>query len=817
MNQSSLQTKERTGDKAPQSQLKGLIEQQKYRQALELIKKARRSEPEFEPKPSEASIWCLRGQQEFERANFKQAESSFRRSLELGLNGESHYWIAKCLLALDQQDAAFDLIHQAFENQQLPKEYAGCYLKLLLLKGDTEKVKALIDQQPKRFFAAQLHWARGVLALKVGKQEKALEHFRKVQKKVTPGDTPTLWLIWTYQAMEDWEIAATTFRLLPNAVMQAGATQSIGRRLAIFQVAKTGRKPWGLSGVGREERLAQEAATVLSMLRLIEQDNLHDAGHAFLHLDRRTGRFPALATLQRPLLMRAGQQALEEGQLDCAETFWQPIATEKPFDLQLTINLYHVLEANESDRENQRLLTRLLNWLEKEAKHNPQDWPKNRLHPTLAKIHCFLADSWLGLGKVHAALGALRQAERLQPESPEVLGRKGLSEAGDGNYQQAIALLTQALEGGCRLETVYDSLLDCWEELEDKQAYDEVRSRFGKYFGDLPVDRGTEMPAWMEALSTQKYAFFEALVLKEKQSDPALDACEIFMDATADDLSAGRLTLDQELAADEWDTLLQALSPQEQIPALQAIFLSIQLFAKRKKGIAALLTKYQVQLAFLAEEHPEARVAHLALLAVKGAKPDKIRTPLRAHLDKNTQPGVALAQVQFLARRFAQTTTLTPFIDEALGREPQNPQLLLAKATTYPVNSETYADLKGQGFELARRLQDAKALQAFRDEEALQRAREVDQIMPSVDSFENFGPADMMNFMEDLVRKMAAQQGIPPEEVERMLPELQRQMMSELPNFDTFDDELPDFGFPFGEMNSSSQTSKKRKRRFSDL
>jgi len=48
-------------------------------------------------------------------------------------------------------------------------------------------------------------------------------------------------------------------------------------------------------------------------------------------------------------------------------------------------------------------------------------------------------------------------------------------------------------------------------------------------------------------------------------------------------------------------------------------------------------------------------------------------------------------------------------------REPQNPLLLLAKLRPTS-HSANYDQFKQQGFEIACRLQDAKALQAFREE-----------------------------------------------------------------------------------------------------
>ncbi|MCC5623194.1 tetratricopeptide repeat protein [Nostoc sp. CHAB 5715] len=74
-----------------QMQLQELLKQKKYRQALEEIKKNQRLHPDIEFTPKESEIWLLRGQQEFQKQDFKQAEKSFVRALEFGLVGEVHY------------------------------------------------------------------------------------------------------------------------------------------------------------------------------------------------------------------------------------------------------------------------------------------------------------------------------------------------------------------------------------------------------------------------------------------------------------------------------------------------------------------------------------------------------------------------------------------------------------------------------------------------------------------------------------------------------------------------------------------------------
>jgi tetratricopeptide (TPR) repeat protein len=128
-----------------QTQLQSLLKQQKYRQALEEIQKALRAQPDLVFTPAEAEIWLLRGKQEFQKKDFKQAETSLKGSLQLWSVGEAHYWLAKCLLERNQIDQAISIIGAAFTDGSLPKEYSICYAKLLLLKGDTATVEQLLS------------------------------------------------------------------------------------------------------------------------------------------------------------------------------------------------------------------------------------------------------------------------------------------------------------------------------------------------------------------------------------------------------------------------------------------------------------------------------------------------------------------------------------------------------------------------------------------------------------------------------------------------------------------------------------------------
>ena len=67
----------------------------------------------------------LRGKHDFEKGDFKQADPSFRRALQLGLGGDTHYWLARSLLAMNRLDEAIELLRPAFEDGSLTKGHSA--------------------------------------------------------------------------------------------------------------------------------------------------------------------------------------------------------------------------------------------------------------------------------------------------------------------------------------------------------------------------------------------------------------------------------------------------------------------------------------------------------------------------------------------------------------------------------------------------------------------------------------------------------------------------------------------------------------------
>jgi hypothetical protein len=106
-----------------------------------------------------------------------------------------------------------------------------------------------------------------------------------------------------------------------------------------------------------------------------------------------------------------------------------------------------------------------------------------------------------------------------------------------------------------------------------------------------------------------------------------------------------------------------------------------------------------------------------------------------------------------------------------LRREPQNPLLLLAKATTFPNDHPDREKFKREGFEIARRLQDAKALQAFREEESYQELLKMTDVLPLFQGLDPDDPDDRAILLDALLRKLIGER-LSEEEYQEALPQL---------------------------------------------
>lgn len=766
------------GNAGLEQQLQTFLRRHRYSQAVRRLQQARKRDPDLSCAITEASILRQQGRYEYDRGQYAKAEDALGQALALEQEADAYYWLAKTYLAQQKEAEALELLQSAFEAKTLPKTLGGAYLKLLMLNQHFDQVAALIKTQAKRFYAAHLHWARGALALHHGDPKSALSHFKKMDDPASPGDHGPAWEAYAYGQLGDWSAVEQRLAMFSPtfgrpAFAPPRVLHPVIMPLRLALAAQGGRRIRDVYDLSHPDAPHRTEAKLLEIAHLLENDNVHDAAHVLIDLsEKERAAYPELNALDQPILRLAGQQALEQGQVDCTVTFWSRAVDQPAFDPQLAVQLYRALERARDSQASQKLVNQLLTWVQKAAQNDPQAWPDQRLKPIQAQLYCWLADQQMSLRCYRDAERSVQRAEQLAPGHPEVLGRQGMKFFAKGKYSEATPLLTQALEGGCQFEEVYFALMDCLKQ--DKEAIKETRRKFGKRFGELIVDTEVEMPDWVEALSFQYYDVMEQFVGNRGTLSPALRAVEIFLGAAVGDPSSGqKVGLDLEAAVADWDTLLANHAPNQQVDILTAIYLVMQQHGRRnQKGVTAQQSRYAQQIFELIPTVPEANLAHLMLLPLKKLSKERLAHAVTASLRLSPQPGQLLAQAQLRLSWFVHNQALAPFIEDHLRQDPQNPLLMLAKATLHPRNSRDYQRLYDEGFDLARRLQDAAALQACREQDWL-KAQDMTRraVSGSLNALNNSNPGGII----DVLKKMIEEQmgaPIPPELFAQMLPEL---------------------------------------------
>ncbi len=718
---------------ATQRKLSELVARQNYSQALRLCEQALRRQPDRILSPTPAQLWILEANQALEQQQPKRAETAFSRALALEPGGEALLGMARLRLAQDRPEQALGLLEQAFQAGQLAPEYAGAYLKLLLLQGQNQRVRTLLRERSQCFQSQQIHWAAGVLSLQEGNPSQARRQFQQMAAPATPGDHRAVWRAWALAEAGDPQAAAEALK---------GSDHPACAALALDLAARGDQHCAGLLSGMRLSPQQAARLTALELLQQLRQNRPLQAAELLLAHERQLlNAFPELAPLRRPLLVQAGQQALEQGAPSAAIRYWRPIVDRPTFDADLALRLYPLLIAGDDDdelQEAERLSELLLSWLRRAARANPADWPEPLLSTTLAQLHCWLANAQMRLGWHQQARRSIEQAAQLAPDHADVSGCRGLLADCGGDTAAAIPLLWRAVEAGTSLVPIFHVLSEILAEegrLEERQRL--LRDHGARFGVSAPLETELEdaLPRWLEVLSeADALALANTLSALPPGGGAGIAALRIF-DAhvfAPGGLGAGgtaavnlrKLDLQLLKASAAWNALLAELPPQQQVEALVALVAAILRFCRRGgKALAAEISGRLQQLEqLLASAEPataeRARRGLLLLLGLglkRGESPQARARPL---LRECHNPGRQLAQALLELRLIGSTRPWQEMVRELRRQDPGEPLLSLALATMERSFTTPYSRLRDQAFEQARRQQDREALAACRREQA---------------------------------------------------------------------------------------------------
>lgn len=708
-----------------QNKLASLVRQQCYSQAIRLREQALRRQPDLALHPSEADLWRMEGQLAATEGQIRRAETALRRAIDLGLHGEPEYQLARLRLHHSGVEQALEPLQEAFNANTLPADYGGAYLKLLLLQGDTEQVRQVIRTRPERFQPQQIHWAGGILQLLDHNPAGALQAFRLMVGPASPGDQVVAWRAWAQLEAGDHQAAAAE-------LTKAGdATGPMGVAVALDLAARDGRRPGELLTLTQPKLPQRGLVLALELLFHLRRSHLLTAAKLLLEHERQLlSTCPALAVLRRPLLLLAGQQALEQDSDEDAIRCWRPIVDRPGFDPDLALRLYPVLDRSMEDDDNQeaeRLANLLISWVRRASRAAPDDWPQALLNRTLARLHCWQADQFMVLGARQQARRSVQQAEDLASGDPEVVGRRGMLQGLTGDVEGAIPLLWQALDGGCRCHHLYTMLAGWLEIGGQREELKRLQRTHGAAFDDHPHS-GVEMrrpPFWLKALSECEPQELARRLERAPDQDAGVRALLLWLDHISPASGSGGARWDLEVPglAGPWSALLAELDASDRVEAITAILLATYRHCRRRRKIVVgQIEAWHDQLEQLATDggsthSSAAQRAQLMLLNQRLRPGEAFQRESRRLLGRTARPERTLALALMDLRLVASTRSWRPLVEELHRQDPQEALLLVALATMEPVSSALHRRLLEQGFALARQQQDQEALAACHWEE----------------------------------------------------------------------------------------------------
>ena len=717
-------------ESALKRKLADLVTKRRYGEAIRVREQALRRRPDLDLQPSEAQLWCLEGRQAAADGQGKRAEAALRKAMALGLAGEPHVALARLWLDQGQTDQALALLGEAFAAGGLPPAFAGAYLKLLLLAGEVEQARTLIRDQPRRFQTHQLQWAAGAISLLEGDPANARLQFARMTGAATASDHGAAWRAWACLEAGDPSAAAAALKGVDHPACVA---------VALDLIARGGQHPAELLDLTRRDLPRREQVLALALLHHLRQNNFLNAAQLLLANERAIlSALPELASLRRSLLLLGGQQALERDAPAEAIACWRPIVDRPSFDADLALRLFPLLDRGEDEEEFQeaeRLASQLLGWVRRAARDNPAAWPEPLLSTTLARLLCWQADQHMRLSSRQQARRCVEQAGQLAPESPDVVGRRGMLAFLVGDTEGSIPLLWQALDGGCRSDHVYEVLSEALEMTGQEAERRRLRQKHGASFDDgaSPDLEGDRIPSWLEALSRPDVALLARALRGSREHGGALEALRIFVEHVPLPASAstggppggkpGKVSLALPAASDRWDSLLSTLEPAERVEALTAMLVAIHRFCRRVgKPVTSQIARRQEQLEQLATEpgtaHGEQALRALLLLHGLRLKRSEAPGPEIVRLLRRThQPERALPLALLDLRLFVSTKPWRAMVDDLRRQDPQQPLLTLALATMERNGTSAYLERSQEAFEQARRQQDSLALAACRREQ----------------------------------------------------------------------------------------------------
>ncbi|MBF0287887.1 MAG: hypothetical protein HQM14_08715 [SAR324 cluster bacterium] len=663
----------------------------------------------------------LRGQHRLQRNDYHRALQDFEQMFETyGETENSYYFIAKCRVLLGQEAKASAFIQKAFNEHRLPDKHANLLLKLLLLQDQLEEVQVLLQNHPQRFSPDDLHWAKGVLALKQDLPQEATLCFNQAQNSIKSKDD-------RFACLQSWKAYSLVLeKRIPEAQAAIETIQDLPLKGWLYlHHSHHASSPETLQKAESflphlKRRTSPLTQLIGSLEKSLEAGDVHEAAHLLAKHPKEVSRLPNHLALEKSIYRLGAQVAFDEGALSCAETIWKKSLQLHPHDWGHYKNV--IVQGWDSEFQ---LFPDWVKHAEKlldiEAQKYPDQWHAEQKKFTSGELAGYLALHYLKNRHSLRAKPEIAKAFDKAPEAPIVLVLKGYLAFEKQQFQEAETHYQKALTLGCPMfEQIYDDLIEIYQTTGQFETLYQFRKKHGEAFADVPLSplQIETRIYFAQAKGELPYLDF---VIKDVERNPHLliNAAKMFLGASHPSQWHTRKKIEANINIKQLQKQVNAApSEQEQIELLKYFIIAFD-FYKKTLAHRKVLKYLQQELKQRAETNPKALLSLVQTLGALKKPPKEFDHFLNLLLTRSDSLLEDLVELQRFWFVLGHAGRCQEPLLSLLKKEPEHPSLLWA-VSTLPLPGFQTEKFHQKGFDLARRLQDDKAFTLFRLKEELE-------------------------------------------------------------------------------------------------
>ncbi len=724
------------------------INQNKFRQAAIELKNVLKCNPNADLTKEKIAIHILRGNSFLDSKNHQSSWDEFKAALIIDpQNITTIKALAGYYINSEQITKGYEWLKNLFDNNELPKDSSVLYIKFLMLLDHWDQIEKIISNHKSRFWAADIHWAKGVLLFKADKFQEAMKSFNKAKKN-------NQWLHQAY-AWSLWSRIKSSDENFGYGYLDRVQSENVKIELEKEYYIKYDVPLHGWFNLGYKKDNTTELYSDIKKKNWQNVAQAHDRGKI------KPGSFVNKPQILAKIYFLAAEDEYRNEKDNRFFNYMNKALSYQPDNLN-----YHIkaclLTATIPEKKSLAFFQRTELLIKQKARENSQNWSKEQIEYYLAELDIIQAKIHYSLDNKKKFKELCLKAEQLAIVSPHAYFAlyKFYNEM-QNNDNKAIFYLEKMFEIKRYSDVTYDNLKSLYSKNNYQDKLLKLREKYGKEFDDEIIPDQTLRLYLGNALSSKDSEYLDEIYQERMEKNHPLDPLVEFIidlfDENYDLAKRQKANVNEKKLDSIFNSTLANLKPDS---FFKPLVYELTILALNGFNLKTKAKKMLNQWEKILQSKTDSKTHYKSYFIVQCIlnKPEKhIEAELAKLLRKFAQPLNHLIELQMVLYSYGHYGTLRKNLKEPLDKDPENPGLLLAYATSFSENSTDHDIYFQKGLKLAGKLQDTEVLNYYKTIKEMRKIADKyahDDFSFGDNSFDFFGSiaGGDVSFLEDMIK-----------------------------------------------------------------